>query len=436
MKDAGANVAAQVRGLLEAAERATAAGQLQQAAAYLGQAQSLAPQDAKVLAAVGMQALREGNVLRARETLQGAVDADATQPMLWLNLALACRAARDSAAEMSALQQALTLDPYFSLALLQKATLLERQHKPRTAARFYRAFLLSLPDSPQATIPMQPAIQRAQAAIRDAATSLDVFLAEALREVRASHAAEPLQRFDRCLRVLTGQAQVYVQQPTFMNFPGLPAIEFYEPSDFPWLPQLEQASESIRLELLGVLNQSKEELVPYVEKADGTPLNQWKQLNRSLDWSAYYLWRDGSPVESHLARCPKTAAVLAQLPLAQIAKHAPTAFFSILKPRTRIPPHTGVTNSRLVAHLPLIVPPGCAFRVGSEIRAWQLGRAWVFDDTIEHEAWNDSDELRAVLIFDIWNPHLTSAERRLVAAATAAVGEFNDHETSLSGGAP
>ena len=91
-------------------------------------------------------------------------------------------------------------------------------------------------------------------------------------------------------------------------------------------------------------------------------------------------------------------------------------------PRTHIPPHTGVTNTRLTVHLPLIVPPNCGFRVGSETREWVPGKAWVFDDTIEHEAWNRSDAPRAVLIFDIWNPILTAAERDLVRAATEVVG--------------
>ena len=119
--------------------------------------------------------------------------------------------------------------------------------------------------------------------------------------------------------------------------------------------------------------------------------------------------------------------------MADVAGHAPTAFFSILKPKTRIPPHTGVSNTRLVVHLPLFVPPGCGFRVGSETREWRPGSAWVFDDTIEHEAWNDSDQPRAILIFDIWNPYLSAAERAIVREATCAVGEFHRGASPYSG---
>ena len=94
----------------------------------------------------------------------------------------------------------------------------------------------------------------------------------------------------------------------------------------------------------------------------------------------------------------------------------PTAFFSVLRPRTHLPAHNGVTNSRAIIHLPLIVPEGCRFRVGGETREWRVGEAWAFDDTIEHEAWNDSDEPRVILILDAWNPLLTEAEKAVARA--------------------
>ena len=65
---------------------------------------------------------------------------------------------------------------------------------------------------------------------------------------------------------------------------------------------------------------------------------------------------------------------------------------------------------------PLVVPPACGFRVGNEVREWDEGRLIIFDDTIEHEAWNESDRDRVVLIFDIWRPELSAQERREVAA--------------------
>jgi aspartyl/asparaginyl beta-hydroxylase (cupin superfamily) len=94
----------------------------------------------------------------------------------------------------------------------------------------------------------------------------------------------------------------------------------------------------------------------------------------------------------------------------------PNAMFSLLAPNTAIPPHVGVSNCRLVCHLPLVVPDGCWFRVGAETREWRRGEAFLFDDTIEHEAMNPTDQLRVVFIFDVWHPDLGEAEREAVTA--------------------
>jgi aspartate beta-hydroxylase len=85
-----------------------------------------------------------------------------------------------------------------------------------------------------------------------------------------------------------------------------------------------------------------------------------------------------------------------------------------------------VTNTRLVGHLPLIIPEDCALNVGGELHPWVEGRAVVFDDTYEHEAWNRSTSTRVVLIFDIWNPYLTEIERLALADIIADIGDFRE----------
>ena len=155
-------------------------------------------------------------------------------------------------------------------------------------------------------------------------------------------------------------------------------------------------------------------------------MDQWRALNRNPDWTAIHLFRHGERVEANARHCPRTLALLEKLPQPEIAGASPNAMFSLLAPRTEIPPHVGVSNSRLVCHLPLIVPDGCWFRVGGETRSWKAGEAFVFDDTIEHEAMNPSDELRVVFIFDVWHPDLSAVEREAVAAlisATSVSGE-------------
>lgn len=110
--------------------------------------------------------------------------------------------------------------------------------------------------------------------------------------------------------------------------------------------------------------------------------------------------------------------------MAQQPGFAPTAMFSRLDPHTRIPAHTGSSNVRLITHLPLVLPGPARFRVGNETRPWKMGEAWVFDDTIEHEAWNDADEDRVILTFDIWNPFLSESERALITVLMAAKNEY------------
>ena len=110
----------------------------------------------------------------------------------------------------------------------------------------------------------------------------------------------------------------------------------------------------------------------------------------------------------------------------------PTAMFSVLEPRTHGSRLTcGVSNARLVIHLPLIVPERCGFRVGAQRREWHPGKAFLFDDTIEHEAWNDSDSGRIVFIIDIWNPCLSPAERDHVRAVTSGIGEYYGPGTTM-----
>jgi aspartyl/asparaginyl beta-hydroxylase (cupin superfamily) len=208
--------------------------------------------------------------------------------------------------------------------------------------------------------------------------------------------------------------------------PRLPPIPFYERAQFPWIDALEARTEAIRQELETALAETRQDFTPYVAYRPGDPVNQWAELNHSPRWSAYHLYRGGTPVTEHLARCPITAAALAEAELATIEGLCPNAMFSALEPGTHIPPHHGETNARVVVHLPLIVPEGCSFRVGYETRRWQTGRCLIFDDTIEHEARNDGPALRVVLIFDTWNPLLSAEERVWVATLAAARKRYLD----------
>lgn len=379
--------------------------------------------------------LGEGQPAAARVALEEALKFAPAQVSLWLSLAAVLRALRLHAEELAALDRALALDPTHLVVLLQKGAVLDLMSKPRSAAAIYTHALQTLPPGSRLPPAIEAHVAHARKRVSENAATLESLLharLTALPKAFSGSAGERM-RFDRCLDRLLGKSRIYTSEPTFMLFPFLINHEFYARNYFPWLADLEASTAAIREELLQVLAADQDGLVPYISYEDGLPLNQWKELNHSRRWGAYFLWNEGRRMESHLARCPRTEAALAGLPQVDVPGRGPTAFFSVLDARTTIPPHTGVTNTRLTVHLPLVVPAGCRFRVGGETREWRVGTGWVFDDTIEHEAWNDSGMPRAILIFDVWNPQLTPFERELVREATVVLAEYSDAEAAPAG---
>jgi len=382
------------------------------------------PGNPDALLALAQTALAARDPRSALALLERAGTLGRANPMIELCAALAHKELGDAAAETTAVARALAMDPYFYPALLHKARMLERQGKPRQAARVFRDVLKVMPERDRRDPSLARAVQHAESAVDENMDLLERHVESALAGLRREHSGALPGRFERSLQAMVGRKRIYHPEPVMLHYAELPPIQFYDDALFPWLPELEAATDTIRDELLGVLAESRAEFRPYVQHPPGAPLAQWAELNHSPRWSTYFLWEHGRPVEAHCARCPRTAAVLSRLPMAELPNFSPTAMFSSLEARTTIPAHNGETNTRLIVHLPLIVPADCWFRVGNETREWQYGKAFVFDDTIEHEARNGSDELRVVLILDVWNPFLSGAERALVGGLVNAVRDF------------
>jgi len=416
----------QLRTLMASAEQALEQGRRSDALTFVARARALAPTNPDVLAAAGILTLRSGDASQARALIDEAVNLDPGNPRYLVNRAIVLRELKDQEGERQALDAALALDPYFFTANLQKGSLLELQGKRKQAATAYHAALSSLPRGVALPPALRPVLERAQQFVQAHFRELEELLSTRMAPLRERYSGVAQDRVDDCLAVFLGRKRVFNSQPTMTHFPRVPAVSFFERRDFPWIEKVEAATDDIRQELLQLLEARRQDFVPYVSHAPGVPLNQFRDLNNSLCWSALFLYQDGRSQQQHIDLCPRTMAALANAPLHEIPNRAPTVWFSRLEPKTRIPPHTGATNTRLIVHIPLIVPPGCGFRVGSEVREWRPGTALVFDDTIEHEAWNDSDEQRVVMIFDIWNPFLTPAERDLMTAATTGIAEFFD----------
>jgi hypothetical protein len=359
-----------------------------------------------------------GDVAGAAEWLIKAAQVGPAEPSLFLKLAGLQRVSGQLDSALASVHQALALAPRDFTALLLRGSLLQRLGDAAAG----EAWAHALAQRPEGEIPrhlagvVAEAERHAHAWLEQREQRMAAAIASTIPQADADEAAR-IQRFrSNVLR----RTRHYHSEPTNFHFPGLREYEFHPRKSFDWLTRLEAETETIAAEFESVMASERAQLVPYVQYADHVPMEQWRPLNRSPDWTAIHLLRNGCEVSVNAKHCRKTLALLATIAQPRIPGASPNAMFSLLAPGTSIPPHVGINNARLVCHLPLLVPEGCWFRVGAETRHWRRGEAFVFDDTIEHEALNPTAHLRVVLIFDVWHPDLSAIERRAVAETIAA----------------
>lgn len=364
------------------------------------------------------RAAASGDFAAARVMLERAVEVDPKSAGLWMKLGAVRSAGGDLQAALAAVERGLSLSPLDFSALLFRASLLDKLDDPRAAVEFGHALAQCPPDD-QIPASMRPTIERARQRWDDHQGQLEQRLKSSLPSDLDS---DERRRAHRFITNRSRRTRRYHQEPAQFDYPEVPEIEFHNRDHVSGLAGLEAATDSIRGEFEALAAAEAAEIVPYIQYPDHVPLRQWKELNASDKWSAIHLLKNGERVEANARHCPTTMQVLEGLPQPHIRGASPNAMFSLLAPRTRIPPHTGVANTRLVCHLPLIVPPGCGFRCGATVREWEVGKAFVFDDTIEHEAWNDSDQLRVVFILDLWAPSLTPRDRAAITSVIEACG--------------
>jgi aspartyl/asparaginyl beta-hydroxylase (cupin superfamily) len=413
---------ASLEAMVAQARAAGLAGRLEEAIGRWSEIAASHPSNVEAAINLARLSLRRGAAAEAAAHFARAEALNPKDPLIPLERAVAHRKLGEEEEEFDALERAIVLDPYCYPAMLFKGAWLERRARPREAARLYEIALKIAPAN--ASPGLQPAIARAREVLDASRREFDAFLQQRLQTTRARFPDVALERFDECKDAAVGFKKIYTHQPTLLHFPRLPAIQYFDDAHFPWMAELEAATGDIAEELTRLVAEEAPGFVPYVRFRPGDPVNQWTELNHSPKWSAFFFYENGAPIEENMRRCPKTAAALANIPQAVTPGYSPNAFFSTLAPGAHIPPHTGSTNARLIGHLPLIVPGECLFRVGNETRQWKTGKAWVFDDSIEHEAWNRTDKLRVILIFDVWNPLLSEAEREMVNAFLTARREY------------
>jgi aspartyl/asparaginyl beta-hydroxylase (cupin superfamily) len=199
-------------------------------------------------------------------------------------------------------------------------------------------------------------------------------------------------------RSLLGRASLRLQQAleaAVVRASVLPDTAVYNPADFPWTAELQAGWRAIRAELDQVLVH-REQMPSFHEiiKEVGT-------ITTDDSWKTFFLLGAGMDCSENARRCPETMRLLRRIP------GASTAFFSILSPGKHIPAHRGAYNGVLRFHLGLQVPEPrerCRIRIGNQFCSWNEGEALIFDDSFNHEVWNDTDGWRVVLFVDFPRP--------------------------------
>lgn len=351
------------------------------------------------------------------------------RPEFHFNLGDALERAGRLAEAAEAYLAACRLAPGQARLALVAATTLEAAGRPAEAA-----VLCALADGWDPALLPSRADPRQPPALRDRAAAGDRLLRAHYAALHASAVAEvesalsPPRRLERIREAIWVQTHPRpftfhhrLQQPGIFYVPGLAASEFTPRERFPWIAALEAATAQIRAEYLAALAQGTA-LSPYVEADVKDP--RWQVLRGRPAWSSLHLFK-GAQEQAAARRFPRTLAAIADADVFRVGHERPMeVFFSRLAPGTHIPPHCGVSNHRVTVHLPLVVPPGCAIRVGERTRGWREGEVLAFDDSFEHEAWNRGDSERVVLIFETFHPDLDLAERQAIERSYARRGEW------------
>jgi aspartyl/asparaginyl beta-hydroxylase (cupin superfamily) len=380
--------------------------------------------DVNQLIQAGLQALQQGNPAEAKRIFQKLINNGIQNASIWLALGFAYRDLKETGEAQKAADKSIELEGRNPRAYILKADLYYDRGDHQSAVAYYRVALNNAPPNAQIPNDLKTLLSRSQQRCEEILGRYTHYL-ESLLENESKFAGEAGRRARDSVAMMTGKKQAYTQQPQNYFFPELPNIQFYNSENFSWVAGLEAKTDSIRKELKQAIKSAPQEFSAYLKSSEDRPQNDFHGMKGDDSWSAYYLWKEGELVDGAEELCPETVAAMRDIPFPRMEGRAPNILFSLLRPGAKIPPHTGLINTRLICHLPLIVPDGCGFRVGNDVREWKEGKVWLFDDTIEHEAWNNSNEDRYILLFEVWRPELNSVEKELVTKILESVDGYN-----------
>lgn len=385
---------------------------------------TLSPQEVNALATAAMTSLQAGQAADAVQRFERIVSSGAANRDIWLGLAIARHAQGELDQMIEALDQVLAEDPTNLRALVMKGDAIWESGRHTDAATLYNYVRKLVPDPNMLEGPARQMVARVFERLAAHSSGIRMHLDSHFQfQPAVNCTAYETARFERAKSLLFGDHQRYTQQPRSFFYPELPDREWYEPADYEWTQKLLSAEDQIKREF-ETLRQRATAFTPYIHAAGNVPVDRNNPLLDNEDWSAVHLQKNGVVDDEIAGLMPSVFEALKIAPLEAIDQRGPTILVSRLAPGARIPPHTGYLNTRLTCHLPIIVPDGCGLRVGNETRHWRPGEMLMFNDSIDHEAWNNSDEERFVLIFFVWRPELSQAERTMVKSLIEGVDTY------------
>jgi len=272
--------------------------------------------------------------------------------------------------------------------------------------------------------------QRSRAADLGIRSYLTAMHSACIAEFRRQHPRADVERIAAAVWCQTHDVafeyQHARQNPQLFFVPDLAPIPVYGPGHLPWQQKLEDAFQDIREEFLANWEQARDEERPYLEPSAANLGENWKPIADSLNWGSLHLYKQGVANSRLVGLFPVSLAACRAVPLVDTPGGPSEILFSVLQGEQRIPPHFGVANTAVTVHMPIITTDRSAIRIVDDVFKWQQGKVVAFDDTFEHESWNESAEPRVNLIFETWHPDLTDDEKGAITMAFATRKSWSD----------
>jgi aspartate beta-hydroxylase len=391
-------------GLIDQAIQAHKDGKLDEAQDLYSRALQNNPEDARALCYLGALQAQRGKFEQSLELLQRALASDSQFAEAHSHIAAVLQHLKRPIEALIHVDQALSIAPELLDARINRAAILHVLGRTKEAIEQFEAIIAEAPQSAAAQGGLATALEavgrehEAFVHYRNAARihpqwtkALDrALIAFASRHPAVAQAG--MQRLNAFMKAMV----LNHGNPRMGTYPGLTARPFHDRALFPITQALQAQFSTIRNEIAGLAD------------AVFSPELESHLMERGA-WDVFMFYERGRKNAENCDRCPTITKIIESHNT--LRTQAGILYVSKLVPQSHIRAHRGPTNIRIRCHLGIQIPQGdCAIRVRDEVRRWREGECLIFDDSLEHESWNHTDESRIVLIVDVWHPDLTPAE--------------------------